>query len=149
MSAASSFDRSRQILGVLVREYIQTGEPVGSFVIVRRAGLNVSSATVRSVLARLEDEGYVSQPHTSAGRVPTDRGYRFYVDRLLESRRGDRTATAVEARLREQTGTPALIDDVLTRVPRMLSRISRCVGFAVAPSNDRAVFHEIEFVPLG
>lgn len=149
MSPSSSFDRSRQILGVLVREYIQTGEPVGSFVIVRRAALHVSSATVRNVLARLEDEGYVSQPHTSAGRVPTDRGYRFYVNRLLESRRGDRTATAVEARLREQTSTPALIDDVLTRVPRMLSRISRCVGFAVAPSSERAVFQEIEFVPLG
>jgi heat-inducible transcriptional repressor len=148
-SASSALDRSRQILGVLVREYIQTGEPVGSFVIVRRAALNVSSATVRNVLARLEDEGYVSQPHTSAGRVPTDRGYRFYVNRLLESRRDDRAATAVEARLREQTGTPALIDDVLTRVPRMLSRVSPCVGFAVAPSSDRAVFQEIEFVPLG
>jgi len=149
MPSSSVSGRSRQILGVLVRQYIQTGEPVGSFVIVRRSGLHVCSATVRSVLARLEEDGYVSQPHTSAGRVPTDLAYRFYVNRLLESRRGGRTASIVEARLREQAGTPALVDDVLSSVSQVLSRISRYVGFAVAPSNDRAVFHEIEFVPLG
>ena len=149
MSPCAVSERSRQILGVLVRHYIQTGEPVGSFVIVQRAGLNVSPATVRHVLAQLEEGGYVSQPHTSAGRVPTDLGYRFYVNQLLESRRSDRTATRVEARLREQTGTPALMDDVLTSVSQVLSRISRYVGFAVAPSNARAVFHEIDFMPLG
>src|SRR5262247_2505840 len=96
-------DRSRRILAALVREYIATGEPVPSSQLVSAAGLGVSSATVRSILARLEEEGFVQQPHTSAGRIPTDRGYRFYVDLLLESKRSDRTAFAVEARLRRDT----------------------------------------------
>jgi heat-inducible transcriptional repressor len=142
-------DRSRYVLGVLVREYIHTGEPVGSFHIARRTALNVSSATIRNILARLDQEGYISQPHTSAGRIPTDLGYRVYVNQLLESPRPDRNSAAVEARLRERTGTPALIGDVLSGVSQVLSRMSRHVGFAVAPSNDQAVFQEIEFVPLG
>src|SRR6478609_1973859 len=95
-------DRSRRVLAALIREYIATGEPVPSSVLAS-AGLGVSSATVRNILARLEDEGYVQQPHTSAGRVPTDRGYRFYVDMLLESKRSSRAATAVEARLRRKS----------------------------------------------
>lgn len=149
MSTTTIPDRARHILGVLVREYIQTGEPVGSVLISRRTAHRVSSATIRNVLVRLEQEGYVSQPHTSAGRVPTDLAYRVYVNQLLGSRRGVRTAPSVEARLREQAGQPALLDDVLSSGSQVLSRMSRHVGFAVAPSNDRAVFHEIDFVPLG
>src|SRR5690349_24923419 len=79
--------RSSRILATVVREYINTGEPVASVVVARRGALGVSSATIRSVLSRLEEQGFVRQPHTSAGRVPTDRGYRFYVDLLLEHRR--------------------------------------------------------------
>ena len=75
-------DRSRRLLATLVREYIETGEPVSSQMLARESGLGVSSATVRNVLAQLEADGYVHQPHTSAGRVPTDRGYRFFVDVL-------------------------------------------------------------------
>jgi heat-inducible transcriptional repressor len=149
MSSSAIPDRARQILGVLVREYIQTGEPVGSFVIARRTANSVSSATVRNVLVRLEREGYVSQPHPSAGRVPTDLAYRVYVNQLLQTRRSARTVPSVEARLREQAGKPALLDDVLSSGSQVLSRMSRHVGFAVAPSNERAVFHEIDFVPLG
>src|SRR6267154_40223 len=93
-------DRSKRVLAALVREYIASGEPVASSLLVTAAGLGVSSATVRSILSRLEEEGFVQQPHTSAGRIPTDRGYRFYVDLLLESRRPFRDANAVEARLR-------------------------------------------------
>src|SRR6187399_1686329 len=102
-------DRSRRVLAALVREYIASGEPVPSSLLVTAAGLGVSSATVRNILARLEDEGFVQQPHTSAGRIPTDRGYRVYVDLLLESRRSGRTAQAVEARLRRKTTAP-LVD---------------------------------------
>src|SRR5256885_11091135 len=69
-------DRHKRVLAALVREYIASGEPVASSVLVTAAGLGVSSATVRSILSRLEEEGYVQQPHTSAGRIPTDRGYR-------------------------------------------------------------------------
>ena len=77
-------DRLKRILAALVRQYIASGEPVASSLLVTAAGLGVSSATVRTLLVRLEEDGYVRQPHTSAGRVPTDRGYRFYVDLLLE-----------------------------------------------------------------
>src|SRR5436190_309905 len=105
---AESQDRSKRVLAALVREYIASGEPVASSLLVSAPGLGVSSATVRSILARLEHDGYVQQPHTSAGRIPTDRGYRFYVDMLLESQRDDRAATAVEARLRREARDPRI-----------------------------------------
>ena len=144
---ADTIDRSRRILATLVREYIASGEPVASSFLVTAAGLGLSSATVRNVLARLEDDGYVQQPHTSAGRVPTDRGYRFYVDLLLDSKRTGRTASAVEARLRRQTSNVD-IDALLPQVSHMLSQTSRSVGFAVRPAHDGAVFERVEFVPL-
>src|SRR3982750_262345 len=97
-----------------VRAYIETGEPVASTTLAHRAGLNVSSATVRNVLAQLEEMGYVWQPHTSAGRVPTDAGYRCYVDMLLDSRRSSKDASAVEARLRQEAGDTPLMDDLLS-----------------------------------
>src|SRR5262245_7597272 len=131
-------DRSKRVLAALVREYIASGEPVASAVLVSAAGLGVSSATVRSILARLENEGYVQQPHTSAGRVPTDRGYRFYVDLLLESKRTDRTASAVEARLRRE-GSGAHLDTLLPQVSHVLSQASKSVGFAVRPAHEPAV----------
>jgi len=140
-------DRSRRILAGLVREYIVSGEPVASSVLVQAAGLGVSSATVRNILARLEDEGYVQQPHTSAGRVPTDRGYRFYVDLLLESRRLGRAATAVEARLRRDSPDRRL-DTMLPQISHVLSQASHSIGFAVQPAHDGAVFDRVEFVPL-
>lgn len=140
-------DRSKRVLAALIREYIATGEPVASSLLVTAAGLGVSSATVRSILARLEEEGYVLQPHTSAGRIPTDRGYRFYVDLLLESRRTGRAATAVEARLRRES-RDRLIDSVLPQVSHVLSQASRTVGFAVPPAHEAAVFDRVEFIPL-
>src|ERR1051326_5261660 len=94
-------DRSKRVLEALVREYIASGEPVASSLLVAAAGLGISSATVRSILARLEEEGFVQQPHTSAGRIPTDRGYRFYVDLILDTKRPTRIAQAVEAKLRK------------------------------------------------
>src|SRR5436190_5225864 len=102
-------DRSKRVLAALVREYITSGEPVASSLLASAAGLGMSSATVRSILARLEEEGFVQQPHTSSGRIPTDRGYRFYVDLLLESKRSDHTASVVEAQLRRES-SGALVD---------------------------------------
>src|SRR6476661_2910493 len=104
-------ERSSRILAALVREYIALGEPVPSSLLVSASGVTVSSATVRNILAQLEEEGFVQQPHTSAGRIPTDRGYRFYVDLLLDSKRSSRTANAVEARLRRDSD--GLLDSVL------------------------------------
>jgi heat-inducible transcriptional repressor len=141
-------DRSRRVLAALVCEYIATGEPVPSSALASEAGLGVSSATVRNILAKLEDEGFVQQPHTSAGRIPTDRGYRFYVDMLLESKRSSRTAQAVEARLRRD-GAGALADSVLSQVSHVVSQASRHVGFALRPTHEVAVFDRVEFIPLG
>ena len=142
-----SHDRSRRVLAALVREFIASGDPVASSVLVSAAGLGVSSATVRNILATLEEEGFVQQPHTSAGRVPTDRGYRFYVDLLLETKRPRRTANAVEARLRRDS-SDLRIDSVLPQVSHVVSQASRTVGFAVRTPNGGAVFERVEFVPL-
>src|SRR5437867_1447484 len=140
-------DRSRRVLAALVREYIASGEPIASSLLVTAAGLGLSSATVRSILARLEEEGYLQQPHTSAGRIPTDRGYRFYVDLLLDSKRPRRATISVEARLRR--GSPdRLLDSLLPQVSHMLSQASRSVGFAIRPAHEAAVFDRVEFVPL-
>ena len=141
-------DRSKRVLAALIREYIASGEPVASSLLVTAAGLGVSSATVRSIVARLEEDGYVQQPHTSAGRIPTDRGYRFYVDLLLESKRTNRAATAVEARLRRDS-PDRLLDSLLPQVSHMLSQAAKSVGFAIRPAHEAAVFDRVEFVPLG
>jgi len=140
-------ERSKRVLAALVRQYIASGEPVASSLLVATAGLGVSSATVRNTLAQLEEEGFVSQPHTSAGRVPTDRGYRFYVDLLLEAKRPNRAATAVEARLRRDSPN-RLLDSLLPQVSHMLSQASKSVGFAIRPAHEAAVFDRVEFVPL-
>jgi heat-inducible transcriptional repressor len=91
---------------------------------------------------------YVSQPHTSAGRIPTDLGYRYYVDMLLDSRRATRDGSAVEARLREQAGEAPLFDQLLSSASHVIFEASHHVGFAIAPSDEHAIFQRIEFVPL-
>ena len=109
--------RSRNILAVLVKHYIDTGEPVSSLWLAEHGDIGLSSASVRNIMAELEQRGYVHQPHTSAGRVPTDHGYRCFVDLLLERRRGTQPTREVEARLR-QAGT---LGDVLSNVSHELS----------------------------
>jgi heat-inducible transcriptional repressor len=148
MDAIRLSDRARRILAALVREYIETGEPVGSLALVRCGAFDVSSATVRNELARLEELGFVCQPHTSAGRVPTDLGYRCYVDVLLQHRRRGRATASVEAGLRERAGGTALMDDVLSYVSHVVSEASHHVGFALGPGNEAAAFHQIDFVRL-
>jgi heat-inducible transcriptional repressor len=121
-------ERDRRILGALVQAYIDYGEPISSLWLASR-GFGVSSATLRSVMARLEELGYVRQPHTSAGRVPTDMGYRSYVDQLLSERRA---------------GT---VEDVLSHASQEISRASHQVGFAMIPATE-ATFEHLDFVPL-
>ncbi len=147
MATSRLSDRSRRILAALVGEYVETGEPVASATLVKRGGFGLSSATVRNVLASLEEQGYVYQPHTSAGRVPTDLGYRCYVDMLLEMKRPGRAAS-VEAQLLAKTGAPTLMDEALTTVSHVLSEASHHVGFAVPPQSEDAAFQRIEFVPI-
>ena len=142
-------DRSRRLLATLVREYIETGEAVSSQMLARESGLGVSSATVRNVLAQLEEAGYVHQPHTSAGRVPTDRGYRVFVDLLLEGRRPaqavghGRDPAAAAGRAVAAHGRPA--DRRVA--PRRARRARRSA--LPWPTNEGAILQRIEFVPLG
>ena len=137
-------DRHRRILASLVAEYIEQGEPVSSTWLAENSELGLSSATVRNILARLEEQGLVRQPHTSAGRVPTDHGYRQYVDRLLESRRPSRPARDLEARLRKS----ATVGDLLALASQELSRASHQVGFAVAAASPSSRLKHIDFVGL-
>jgi heat-inducible transcriptional repressor len=140
-------DRARRLLAALVEAYIETGEAVSSQVLAVESGLGVSSATVRNMVAQLEDAGLVHQPHTSAGRVPTDLGYRAFVDGLLEARKPSRPLANVENRILQQAGRSPLLDDLLANVSHVVSRTARQVGFAMAV-NDGTVLHRIEFVPL-
>ena len=148
MGSSELSTRSRLVLDTLISAYIETGEPVASQVLARDSGLGVSSATVRNILAQLEDGGYLHQPHTSAGRVPTDRGYRVFVNRLLEGRRPARSVLNVEHQLRQQAERSPLMDDVLASATHLVSRAARHVGFALAGSLG-AVLQRIEFVALG
>jgi heat-inducible transcriptional repressor len=136
-------DRQRRILARLVAEYIEQGEPVSSAWLAEHSSLGLSAATVRNVLARLEEQGLVRQPHTSAGRVPTDSGYRLYVDELLSARKLKR-APDLESRLRA-SGT---ITDLLEHASLELSRASRNVGFVVGPASSSARLQHIDFVSL-
>ena len=135
-------ERDRRILGALVQAYIEQGEPISSLWLAS-CGFGVSSATLRNVMARLEELGYVRQPHTSAGRIPTDMGYRSYVDALLTERRATRLGPDVEERLR-RAGT---VEDVLSHASQELSRASRQIGFAMVPATE-ATFEHVDFVPL-
>jgi heat-inducible transcriptional repressor len=147
MVTARLSERSRRILAALVGEYVETAEPVASSTLVKKGGFGLSSATVRNVFAALEEQGFVYQPHTSAGRVPTDVGYRAYVDMLLDSRRLTR-APGVEAQLMAQAGHPSLIDSALVAVSHVLAEASHHVGFALPLGEDDAAFQQIDFVPL-
>lgn len=135
-------ERDRRILGALVQAYIEHGEPISSLWLASQ-GFGVSSATLRNAMARLEELGFVHQPHTSAGRVPTDLGYRCYVDQILSERRAARLAPDVEERLR-RAGT---VEDVLSHASQEISRASHQVAFAMVPATE-ATFEHLDFVVL-
>ena len=137
-------DRYQRILASLVHEYIEQGEPVSSAWIAEHSPIGLSSATVRNILARLEEQGLLRQPHTSAGRIPTDSGYRLYVDWLLGSRRRSRPFADIEHRLR-RSGT---VGDLLEHASHELSRASHQIGFAITPANPHVTLQHIDFVAL-
>jgi heat-inducible transcriptional repressor len=136
--------RHRRILASLVAGYIEQGEPVSSAWLAGHSDLGLSSATVRNILAALEEQGLVRQPHTSAGRIPTDSGYRLYVDSLLESHRRARPAADLEARLR-QVGT---IDGLLEHASHEISQASQQIGFALAPASPTLRLQHVDFAVL-
>ncbi len=139
-------DRSREIFRHIVDAYVETGEAVGSRTISRRLGMALSPATIRNVMADLEESGLLYAPHTSAGRVPTEAGLRLFVDGLLEI-----GALSQEERSNidgQCAATGRSLTSVLEEATTMLSGLSRCAGLVVAPKTDAALKH-IEFVQLG
>jgi len=141
-------DRKREIFATIVKDHIATGQPVGSFALANKSRENLSSATIRNICAELEDEGYLTHPHTSAGRLPTDRGYRFYVDNFISSTKLSRSEAArINERLLDEESL-ANPDLLMERTSRLLSQLSDNVGIVVSPSSTRDILQHIEFVRL-
>ncbi|MDI1465596.1 heat-inducible transcriptional repressor HrcA [Catellatospora sp. KI3] len=138
-------DRKLEVLRAIVEDYVSTQEPVGSKALVERHALGVSSATVRNDMAVLEEEGYIRQPHTSAGRVPTDRGYRLFVDRLSRVK----PLSPAERRAIERFLIGAVdLDDVVHRTVRLLAQLTRQVAVVQYPSLARSAVRHLELVPV-
>jgi heat-inducible transcriptional repressor len=140
-------DRAQQLLRLLVESYIRDGQPVGSRSLSRESGLHLSSATIRNVMADLEELGFVASPHTSAGRIPTDRGYRFFVDTLLRSRPLDESAIE---EVRRQLGAVPAEDpkSLVANASQLLSNVTRLAGVVTVPRPAVASITQIEFVGL-
>jgi heat-inducible transcriptional repressor len=138
--------RSGEVLRTVIRRHILTGEPVGSKSVTDGALLDLSPASIRNVMAELEERGLLQQPHTSAGRVPTDRAYRLYVDQMLrKSRVSPSQAQAIDAALASSRGE---IPDLLAEASRQLSQFSNQVGLVLGPNLQRVLIDRIEFVRL-
>jgi heat-inducible transcriptional repressor len=138
-------ERRLAVLRAIVEDYVATEEPVGSKALVERHQLNVSPATVRNDMAALEDEGYLMQPHTSAGRVPTDKGYRLFVDRLTTVKpMSGAERRAIAAFLEGAVD----LDDVVQRSVRLLSQLTRQVAVVQYPTLSRSTVRHVELVAL-
>jgi heat-inducible transcriptional repressor len=141
-----SDERRLQVLRAIVEGFVATREPVGSKALVERYDLGVSSATVRNDMASLEEDGYIVQPHTSAGRVPTDKGYRLFVDRLA----GIRPLSRAERNAIRTFLDPAVdLDKVVEQTVRLLSQITRQVAMVQYPSLGRSRVRHVELVAMG
>lgn len=140
-------DRKNKVLQAIVEDYVATAEPVGSRTIARKYNLGVSPATIRNEMSDLEDMGYLEQPHTSAGRVPSDLGYRYYVDCLMPERsispaEHERIRQTFQRKIRE-------VDTLIRETARLLSDTTQLTAVISGPQFEKAVFKEIRLVPLG
>ncbi len=143
-------ERAGSVLRMLVETYIRDGQPVGSRALSRDSGLNLSSATIRNVMADLEELGFVASPHTSAGRVPTDKGYRFFVDTLLRVRpidagAGPEIESEIHRMLESHGESPKAL---VAAASQLLSSVTCLAGVVTLPSPQQASITQIEFVPL-
>jgi heat-inducible transcriptional repressor len=145
--AASPLDeRARRVLSAIVRDYIQAGEPVGSHAIARRPDVDVSSATVRAVMADLEEMGLLEKPHTSAGRIPTARGYRYYVDALLRMKPPlPEEREQIERRAHE---AGPQVDSMMASASRVLHLLTRHAGVIALPRPQAERLSRVEFLQL-
>ncbi|MBR2730446.1 MAG: heat-inducible transcription repressor HrcA [Clostridia bacterium] len=140
-------ERKKQILAAVVEQYIKTGEPVGSKELIACTGLKVSSATVRNDMSELVSLGYLEQPHTSAGRVPSQKGYRYYVDHLMRAREIDElNRRLIDAGISSAAGDP---ERLITRAGEVLADLTKCASISKAPGGDSMLIRKIELVPIG
>ena len=139
-------DRPREILKLIVRSYVNSGDPVGSRTLAKVMEWRLSPATIRNIMSDLEEEGYLAQPHTSAGRIPSEKGYRFYVDNLADSGKVSKSDERYINRVLSESETP---EDIMSRASFILSTISRNVGLVIAPPMAATILKHIEFVELG
>ncbi|HCA05133.1 MAG TPA: heat-inducible transcription repressor HrcA [Ruminococcaceae bacterium] len=138
--------RKKQILSAIVESYISTGEPVGSKTLINEAGLKVSSATVRNDMADLTEQGYIIQPHTSAGRIPTQLGYRYYVDNSLKVQP---VSPGGREYIIDELSNADSPEALLARAAKLSARLTDCVALATTPAGDESRVRKISFVPTG
>ncbi len=139
-------DRELRVLEAVIQVYVQTAEPAGSQTIAKRFGLGVSPATIRGTMSELEEKGYLYHPHTSAGRIPTDRAYRLYVDNMIRLHPpSEQERNALEAELPAPRGE---VDEILHRAAQVLSVLTEELGVAVAPALDQVVLERLELVQV-
>ncbi|HSY26189.1 MAG TPA: heat-inducible transcriptional repressor HrcA [Burkholderiaceae bacterium] len=136
--------RAQTLLKALVERYIADGQPVGSRALSKISGLELSPATIRNIMSDLEEMGFVSSPHTSAGRIPTPRGYRIFVDTLLTARTLDESALESQLHSRMQTNSP---NKIISNAAQVLSSLSQFAGVVLTPRHE-SVFQQIEFLRL-
>jgi heat-inducible transcriptional repressor len=147
LAPSTSENRKRRLLQAVIYHYVRTGKPVGSQVIVDKYNFGLSSATIRNLLIDLEKEGFLIQPHTSAGRIPTDKGYRFYVDSLMEiqtmaSEEENRIKKEYDARTKE-------LQDVMVSTSHMLASMSNLTGLVLSPRLDKSLLRRLQLIHLG
>ncbi|MPZ00619.1 MAG: heat-inducible transcriptional repressor HrcA [Actinophytocola sp.] len=142
---ANADDRRFEVLRAIVADYVSNQEPIGSKALVDKHNLGVSSATVRNDMAALEDEGYIAQPHTSAGRIPTDKGYRVFVDRLSEIKP---LSTAERRAIKNFLEGAIDLEDVMRRSVRLLAQLTRQVAIVQYPTLSNSTVRHIELVAL-
>lgn len=140
-------ERKRAILAAVVEQYIKTGEPIGSKELIAQTGMSVSSATVRNEMSELSALGYLEQPHTSAGRIPSQKGYRYYVDNLMKNREVDElNKRLIEAGISSAAGDP---EKLIAQAGEVLADLTKCACISTSPGGDSTVIRKIELVPVG
>ena len=139
-------ERDRKVLQAVIMDYIQTAQPVGSRIVSKKYNMGLSAATIRNVMADLEEMGFLVQPHTSAGRVPTDRAFRFYVDSILNMRKlTQKERERIEKSLIEENLD---LNEIMKRATHLLSLLSRQTGVVLAPRFGSKIFKHVEFIKL-
>ncbi len=138
-------ERNQHLLKVLVEEYIREGHPVSSKHLAEVSGLQVSPATIRNIMAELEAQGYIRAPHTSAGRVPTLKGYQLFAHRLVTVRP---LQASLVAHLREELGAEQDPEEILDRATRLLSEVTRLTGLVTLPRREHLCLRHIDLLPL-